>query len=150
MIFKKNVNHAVKTLRKRLARSFSVLGKEHNFVLKINGQEIGIEDRDYFSKLQFIWPIGREDDYSELVSNGQQKEPLDSELKVEEHPVKISGWVGTFEKSRENKGENAVSILVRGKLAQANILNNIDDNRLFTKYLIGEVHADFLDTNDEG
>ena len=35
--------------------------------------------------------------------------------------------------------------MVRGKLAQEDILEDFTEGGLYTKYLIGEIHADFLD-----
>jgi len=35
--------------------------------------------------------------------------------------------------------------MVRGKLAQEDILKDFTEGGLFSKYLIGEIHADFLD-----
>ena len=38
--------------------------------------------------------------------------------------------------------------MVRGKLAQENILDDFRQSGFYTKYLIGEIHADFLDMDD--
>ena len=38
--------------------------------------------------------------------------------------------------------------MVRGKLAQEDILEDIREAGFYNKYLIGEIHADFLDDND--
>lgn len=46
-------------LRKRLARRFSIIGKEYNFLVKINDEEISIEDRGYFNALEYIWEFGK-------------------------------------------------------------------------------------------
>lgn len=65
---------------------------------------------------------------------------------------KITGWIGTVRDSGDLKDDdenlNKIVIMVRGKLAQEDILEQFNEGRLFTKYLIGEIHADFLDLDD--
>jgi hypothetical protein len=43
---------------------------------------------------------------------------------------------------------NKIVIMVRGKLAQEDILEDFTEGGLYTKYIIGEIHADFLDRDD--
>ena len=65
----------------------------------------------------------------------------------------MTGWVGTAVGSGDLKdGEdnlNKIVIMVRGKLAQEDILEDFTEGGLYTKYLIGEIHADFLDLDDQ-
>ena len=44
-------------LRRRLARRFSVIGPEHGFVVSIDGSEISVSDRDYFSNIEYLWSL---------------------------------------------------------------------------------------------
>ena len=39
--------------------------------------------------------------------------------------------------------------MVRGKLAQEDILEEFGEGGLYTKYILGEIHADFLDIDDQ-
>jgi hypothetical protein len=39
--------------------------------------------------------------------------------------------------------------MVRGKMAQADLMDDFNDGRMYTKYLVGEIHADFLDLDSE-
>ena len=57
---KKRVSQAPAALRKRLARRFSIIGTEYNFMVRINGEPVEITDRDYFHKLQYLWYYGEE------------------------------------------------------------------------------------------
>lgn len=57
--FKKNINRTAEFLRKRLARRFTIIGSNFNIIL--NDKPISIEDRDFFNRIQFIWPIGELD-----------------------------------------------------------------------------------------
>lgn len=44
---------------------------------------------------------------------------------------------------------NKISILLRGKVALEDVLDLYRDGGLYTKYLIGEIRADFLDVSDK-
>ena len=67
--------------------------------------------------------------------------------------VAVSGWIATVDKSGQlqdgDDNLNKIVVLVRGKLAQEDILEDFPEGGLYSKYLIGEINADFLDT-DEG
>ena len=158
---KKNVARTPNALRKRLARRFSIIGAEHNFRVSINGKEVGIEDRDYFHKLQYLWHYGANSDKYVGLCN---TEKLDYEEKRNEEftvaqgegseckPYRVEGWIGTSLGSGDLKdGEdnlNKIIIMVRGKLAQEDILEEFTEGGLYTKYLIGEINANFLDLDD--
>ena len=42
-----------------------------------------------------------------------------------------------------------MSSFARGRLFHENILDKVNDGRLYTKYLTGQIEADFLDEDDE-
>lgn len=46
------------------------------------------------------------------------------------------------------KGNDVVVLLARGELVQAEILKGSKAGGLFTKYLVGEIRADFLDLDE--
>lgn len=142
--FKKNINRTAEFLRKRLARRFSVIGKDFNIILC--GTPITIEDRDFYRKIQFVWPIG-EFDVAALSSypNISIQPPLDG--KISER-YKISGWIGSSEKPSDLDGNNKISIITRGKLAQEDLLATFGEGGVYASYLIGEIHADFLDDDN--
>lgn len=66
---------------------------------------------------------------------------------------KISGWIATVDKPSDLKTDgdnnNKISIICRGKLAQEDILSFYNEGGIYASYLIGEVHADFLDADNE-
>ena len=154
---KKGVSQAPAALRKRLARRFSIIGTEYNFTVHINGEEVEITDRDYFHKLQYLWYYGQKSkkyvdwcnstklDHNQLRENKVQK--------PETECYSVTGWIGTAERPSDLKdGDdnlNKIVIMVRGKLAQEDILQDFTEGGLYTKYLIGEIHADFLDLDDQ-
>ncbi|MFC7007764.1 BbrUII/HgiDII family restriction enzyme [Halalkalicoccus salilacus] len=155
---KKRVHTAESALRKRLARRFSILGSEFNFTIRVNGEEINITDRDYFHKVQFLWTFGN-DEYVEYCRDQKLKEH-EHRSATTENGYEVKGWIGTVEKPRDlvedYPGEetevddlNKVSLMVRGKMAKPDLLEDFNDGRMYTKYLVGEIHADFLDYDDE-
>jgi len=148
---KKNLNKAETALRKRLARRFSVIGSKFHFSVLINGVPVGIQDRDYFSKVQYLWHFGKgSEEYVSLAKSNMSHENLDT-MVSEECPVR--GWIGTVKSAGDLRDEgesiNNITLLVRGKLAQEDILDEFGEGGLYSKYIIGEVEADFLDSDEE-
>ena len=152
--FRRKFDKTAKYLKTRLARRFAVIGFEYDFKLKINGEDLTIEDRNYFSKLQYIWTIGQGQRYANWASNVEAKQHFTEQLKIDGQIQDVHGWIGTFLKAGDaqdegNESLNKISILVRGKLAQEDILNEFGDAGIYAQYLIGEIHADFLDLDGE-
>ena len=159
---KKRVSQAPAALRKRLARRFSIIGTEYNFMVRINGEPVEITDRDYFHKLQYLWYYGEGGKkyigfcHSQKLEHKERREgKIEAESEVDAVAVdyQATGWIGTAVGSGDLKdGEdnlNKIVIMVRGKLAQEDILEDFTEGGLYTKYLIGEIHADFLDIDEE-
>lgn len=152
---KKSIYKAEIALRKRIARRFSIIGSEYHFSVIINKKPVGIEDRDYFHKIQFLWYYGEESkkfvDF--CIPDKINNNYFERSNELPDTDYKGGGWIGTVEESGDlGEGEdnlNKIVILVRGKLAQEDILEDFVEGRLFTKYLIGELHADFFDIDDK-
>lgn len=135
---------------KRVARRFSIIGSKHKFSVSVNGQEVSIENRDYFSKLNYIWYYGDESiEFAEYAKNASHQELRGNILQCSGREYSIAGWIGTVERSGDLKDGsdniNKIVILVRGKLGQEDILADYTEGGLYSKYLIGEIHADFFD-----
>ena len=143
-------------LKKRLARRFSIIGSEQDFTVKINGDPVGVADRSYFHRLQYLWHYG--EDSEKYVKMCNLEKPEDAEKRKAQIEVEsgtsysVKGWIGTVVGSGDLKdGDdnlNKIVIMVRGKLAQEDILEDFTEGGLYTKYIIGEIHADFLDHDD--
>lgn len=158
-VLKKNQHQTEAALRKRLARRFSILGEKSRFSLKINTTPVSIADRGYFSKLQFLWHYGPIDGLPisspEKLGSCEERAneiavPAEGELlKMTCH---ITGWIGTVKESGDLKDEednlNKIVVMVRGKMAQEDILEDFNEGGMYSKYLIGEIHADFLDLDE--
>lgn len=140
-------------LRKRLARRFSVIGEAHGFKITIDDQPITTADRGDLPMVQFLWNF---EDYEPDLSSASQlleRETLSSRFEQWDPTWKVSGWIGTarFPKQLDNKDAgnlNGIVVFARGRLFHENILDKLNDGRLYTKYLTGQIEADFLDLDD--
>lgn len=141
-------------LRKRLARRFSVIGEAYGFKINLNGQPITPSDRGDLPMVQFLWRFG--DDAIDLAPATQllEQESLSNRFDGWDAGWKVSGWIGTarFPKQLDSEDAgnlNGIVVFARGRLFHENILEKLNDGRLYTKYLTGQVEADFLDADDE-
>jgi Histidine kinase-, DNA gyrase B-, and HSP90-like ATPase len=147
-------------LKQRLARRFAVIGPLQKFEVNVDGSPISTNDRNYFSKLQYIWIFGSDKYVASLkvqlanYSNIKRTETLNETIGNDGYIVE--GWIGTSKEpgdlatdklNAETENLNSIILLARGRPIQENILGQINDGRIYTKYLVGEVNADFLDSD---
>ena len=152
-IKRQRLGRGVAALRKRLARRFSVIGKAYGFETIINGDPITTADRGDLPTVQFLWTLGNDIDLSS-APNLQEQEKLEDQLEGWDKDWKVSGWIGTarFPKELDNQEAgnlNTIVVFARGRLFHENILDKVNDGRLYTKYLTGQIEANFLDADDE-
>ncbi|MDE0375983.1 MAG: ATP-binding protein [bacterium] len=151
---KRKLQWTGRALRRRLARRFSIIGAEHRFAITLDGEPITATDREYQDKVQYIWTFGDKGNrVASTASNLENQEKRSGEL--EGHPDwVIDGWIGTasmagqLKDTETSESINKLVVLVRGKLAQEDILEEFGEGGLYTKYMLGEIHADFLDLDD--
>ncbi|QHZ55834.1 ATP-binding protein [Brevibacillus sp. NSP2.1] len=153
---KKRTSNAASFLRKRLARRFSIVGAEYNFQIYIDNSPIEVTDREYFHKIKHLWTYTDEEHDVDYKKYCREKLAFCDDQRptvIEGTPYKVHGWIGAVEFSGDLKDENdnlnKIVVMVRGKLAQEDILEDFSEGGLYTKYLIGELHADFLDLDEE-
>ena len=147
-------------LRRRLARRFSIIGDQYFFVVKVNNKPVTISDRDYLPKAQMLWIYPSESDpmFTKDKIEGQCSAGLTENFLREtivdcgEIKVNIYGWIATASEPskllEEDGAINKITIMVRGKMAKEDILPELRSTALYTKYVFGEIHADFLDQDD--
>lgn len=141
---KRNPNISAPYLRQRLARRFAVIGDRHSFKVEINGEPIGPEDRQFAKKTQYLWTFDDESIPKGFSGRHAELDPTISPGR------EVEGWIGTVDERKSlGDGDNAIVILARGKLVHEDILKNLDQGGIFSKYLVGEVIADFLDRDQE-
>lgn len=151
---KKNISSLTpEYIRKRIARRFGIVGKEYCFSVIVNDEAVSLADRDYFNKLNYIWYYGQESEkYANYAQKATSKNLRDNVLKYNDKEYNVTGWIGTVESSGDLKdGEdnlNKITILVRGKVGQEDILADYSEGGLYSKYLIGEINADYFDSDE--
>ena len=148
---KKGGSEQILALRRRLARRFCIIGERYSFSVLVNGTPITPSDRGYLEKLQYVWFYGEVDD-SYRSSCNKAEQTMTRPGKCGDSDV--SGWIGTVRNAGDLKGEesdnlNRIVVMVRGKLAEEDLLARFPEGGIYTKYLVGEIHADFLDVDDQ-
>lgn len=150
-------------LKKRIARRFSIL--DSKFRVLVNGDEVTFSDRDYFHKARFIFQYG--EDYAQHCTNldkdGGKIMKYNRDFEFDENGQQVAngiheikGWIAIAHRSNDLDGMsgtednlNKITIMVRGKVAQEDILHSFRLGGMITKYMFGEIHADFLDQDDQ-
>lgn len=148
---KKRVNASLDAhLRQRVARRFSVISTD--FQVFVNDGEITLQDRNYFGKLEYALVYGDFDE-SNFKHDERYIVPREENTVDEQEQYAVRGWIGlvkesgTLQEGADNL--NKISILARGKVALEDILDSFREGGLYTKYVIGELEADFLDSTEK-
>lgn len=153
-IKRKRLGKGVTALRKRLARRFSIIGQANDFEIKIDGQPISATDRGDLPKVQFLWTFEGSEPEASTIAHVAEREPLPARFEAWETAWRVSGWLGTARKPKDLDDDeagnlNGIVVFARGRLFHENVLDRLNDGRLYTKYLTGQIEADFLDTDDQ-
>ena len=158
---------SVNGLRTRIARRFGLTADRFDII--VNSKTVDFSDRDYFHKARFLFQYG-DYDYAQHCPNLDRDEDDNSPLAFAresrfgnsgipapngEHEV--SGWIAIARRSNDlddRSGEhddnlNKITILMRGKVAQEDILQEYRLGGMITKFIFGEIHADFLDIDED-
>lgn len=152
---KRNLNQTAPYLRRRLARRFSILGPANNFRIFIGDTEVDPADAEQLRLAQYLWTYGSEADhshYQSLATKADQKQPRPDRII---NGGLVRGWIATafqagqLRESETNDDLNRITVMVRGKLAQEDILDEFNEGGIYRSYVFGELHADFLDLDDE-
>lgn len=142
---RKRLNQAEKALRRRLSRRFSILGSDHKFHINLNNEPIGIADRDYYRNLQYVWYYG---EYGKKCVESCKN----LEHKEKRKGANFEGWIGTVKESgqltTEGDSWNKIVVMARGKLVQEDLLQPFGETGLYSKFIIGEICADYLDEDE--
>jgi hypothetical protein len=117
-------------LKRRIARRFLTLGP--SFQVFVNGEEVKAQDlRQSFPNIRSL------ESRSGAVGEGRS----------------VVGWVASAAEPRVLKEAadedtlNKIVVFTRGKVAHEDLLKHATDARVYTKYLFGELQAEFLDVD---
>ena len=154
-ITKATKDGVVDTLSKMLVRRFSVsVLKKFSFAFYLNGTKVNLTKHFYDKNLEFIYYFGF--DKKDMMERFPSMS--DSTLFKEESDFfsknHVTGWVGTVKKTDDLQLEDRFSsrgiiVYINGKLADENIVKYEMSNRVSDMYMIGEVNANFLQTEHE-
>lgn len=153
-IKRQRLGKGVSALRKRLARRFSIIGQANGFEIKIDGQPITAADRGDLPKAQFLWTFDGYEPEASTIVHVMERESLAARFDAWDSAWRVSGWLGTARKPKDLDDDeagnlNGIVVFARGRLFHENVLDRLNDGRLYTKYLTGQIEADFLDADDQ-
>jgi hypothetical protein len=152
-IKRQRLGKGVTALRKRLARRFSIIGQTSGFEITIDGAPITAADRGDLPKAQFLWTFESYEPEAETIAHVKEREALPARFDAWDASWRVTGWLGTARKPKDLDDDeagnlNGIVVFARGRLIHENVLDRLNDGRLYTKYLTGQIEADFLDTDD--
>ncbi|MBM3240730.1 hypothetical protein FJZ31_30980 [Candidatus Poribacteria bacterium] len=149
---KRDTSRTEDFLRRRLARRFSIMEREYDFEVIVNGTPISAKDRDYYDKIEFMWYLGEESEKyaSKCDKSLRKKVKLNNEIVVNGEKHKVEGWIATIDEQKNiDEQYNTIVVFARGKLIQEDILKDLKEGGIYSKYLIGEIDADFMDDDNK-
>ena len=153
-IKRQRLQRGAAALRKRLARRFSVIGEKYDFKTTVDGQPITVNDRGDLPIAQFLWTFGDFDPDPSSIPGVLEREKLPHRSEGWDEDWSVDGWIGTARLPKQLDSEdagnlNGIVVFARGRLFHENILDKVNDGRLYTKYLTGQIEANFLDEDND-
>ena len=153
-IKRQRLGRGTAALRKRLARRFSVIGEVYDFKILISGQPVTTDDRGDLPIAQFLWRFGDFEPDPSSIPGVLEQEQLPNRFDAWPEDWSVGGWIGTARLPKQLDSEdagnlNGIVVFARGRLFHENILDKVNDGRLYTKYLTGQIEAGFLDEDDK-
>jgi hypothetical protein len=151
----KSVSKTSSYLRRRIARRFSVIGGgsgKDAFRVYIDGSEVTIKDRGFYSDIQLLWTFGdQEEEAKALCDKHVRHSHYGGE--ISSTPIKINGFIASVEKPQQLKSDgdnnNTITLLANGRVFDEDVQKRLDDSKVFNSYLVGELQVDYFDSNDQ-
>lgn len=140
--FKKFRNRRIPipTIRRGLARRFSIIGEMQGFQVVVNGKPITPDERDLERLLE------RDADGKPYIWTYQNVSiELDTDWTV-------SGWIGALDRTSplEDGIQRGIVIMARGKLVQEPfVFDAVVGQQFALSYVVGELHAEFVDMEED-
>ena len=128
------------TLRRGIARRFSIIGGQNDFEVVINGDPISPEERDLLSLLE------NDADGNRYIWNYSEVEVKDGE------DWTVSGWVGALKRTSQDLDgiDRGIALMARGKLVQEPfVFEAVVGQQYALSYIIGELHVEFVDAEED-
>jgi hypothetical protein len=160
----KSLNTTEIYLRKKLARRFSVIEDGSGFKIVLNGSAITKLDRGFYGAVQFLWTFDEQskNEIRKLTPNlaavpspspGNALAPcidvLPNSVGDAKEGLSVSGYIASVLKPRDlgskDDSANMLSIFANKRVFAENVLSEVSNAMYYQNYLVGEIHADFLD-----
>lgn len=148
----------INNLKIHLSRRFYIASSEANFALYINNEIVDLSTHEYYKNIDFLIYFGyTEDEINAIfprISNNK-KLKYDRNKEVVEYinsQQGFKGWLGSTLKPTQLQTKdydfNNVVVYIHKKIADENIFKDSGNARIANQYLVGEVQADFLISED--
>lgn len=151
--FTKRTSNSLKSI---LSRRFSVnISGKYGFSLKMNSEEVDLTKHFYDQQIEFLYYFGYDIlEMKERFSGIQDDNffiSFKNEYLIEN---KVKGWIGSVAKTSDLKideelNSSGVIVYINGKLADDDILQVSQNSTVANLYLVGEVEADYLQSEEE-
>lgn len=139
------------SLRRRLARRFSIIGSG-GFQVVVNGTGVTAVDREDLRFVEYLWRFGSTPIDTSSCANVRRTEDIADRVNDWDPQWRLRGWIGTVDKPRRlatpEGNLNSIIVLARGRLVDEDVLGRVAGAEVYTKYLTGQVEADFLDDSN--
>lgn len=155
-------------LRLKLARRFSVIGELAGFRVFLDGKEITKTDRRFYEHIQMLWAFDANsmDVVSNLATNlasipesTKKNAPLvpcsrelTNQFTLGAQTFTVSGYIASVAQPKnlgsKDESANILSLFANGRVFAENVLDEAASAKYYQNYLVGEIHADFLDDDD--
>ena len=144
---------ATDSLRRRLARRFSIIGSD-DFKVFVDGTEVTSADREDLKFVQYLWVFGETEVDTTACEELTHTNSLNDRLPTWDPDWTVRGWIGTVDRPRRlatpEGNLNSIIALARGRLVDEDLMGRIAGAEVYTNYLTGQIEADFLDLTSEG
>lgn len=157
-------------LRIKLARRFSVMDDSKGFEIFLNGKAITKADRGFYEHVQFLWAfddltkvaitklaknLANVDEFPDSDAPGNKVpciQLLPNAVPCDGGTFHVSGYIASVLQPKnlgaKDDSANILSIFANGRVFSEDILSEANSAKYYQSYLVGEIHADFLD--DDG
>lgn len=157
---RKSTQSTIANLKVHLSRRFYIASSESNFTLYINDEIVDLHTHEYYKNIDFLVYFGYTDDEinsifpnidnDKKIKYTKNKEVVDY---IDKHvEAGFKGWFGSALKPKQLQAKdydfNNVIVYIHKKIADENIFKDSGNARIANQYLVGEIQADFLNSDD--
>lgn len=154
------------SLPSQLSRRFCLSSARYDFRLFMGGEPLDLSKHDYYRSLQLVCffgyaeqevrdLLGEEDErvYDEISTSGWSADERERYQDLIERGLK--GWIGFVDKPSKLKGQDGennfnVVVYINDKIADEDIFRSSPESTFASRYMVGEVKADYLGESADG